>query len=77
MDSGESLEKLVTVGDCPDGWRTVCRLVEALEHSGITSLHPRLLEIGGMNANGFVIELNVIPNGRFYEARGNLRSGFL
>jgi hypothetical protein len=56
MDSGDSLEKLVTVGDCADGWRTVCRLVEALEHSGITSLHPRPLELGEMDPNGFVIE---------------------
>jgi hypothetical protein len=55
MDSGESLEKLMTVGDGPDGWRTICQLLQALEHSEIKSLHPRPLEIGGMDANGWVI----------------------
>jgi hypothetical protein len=57
MDNGEGrLEKLLTVGDGPDGWRTICRLLQALEHSEIRSLQPRPLEIGGMDASGFVIE---------------------
>ena len=56
MDSGEDLEKLMTVGDGPDGWCTICKLLQALEHSEIKSLHPRPLEIGGMDANGLVIE---------------------
>ena len=56
MDSGADLEKLMVVGDGPDGWRTICQLLQALEHSEIRSLHPRPLEIGDIGPNGFVIE---------------------
>ena len=46
MDTGEPLDTLVTVGDCPDGWRTIARLVEALEQSGIKSLKERPIQLG-------------------------------
>ena len=56
MDSGADLERLMVVGDGPDGWRTICQLLQALDHSEIKSLHPRPLELGEMDRNGFVIE---------------------
>ena len=46
MDLGDSPEKLMIVADGPDGWETVCRLLCALERSGITSLTPRPIELG-------------------------------
>ena len=46
MDSGDSLEKLMTVSDSSDGWRTVCRLVLALERSGLKSLKERPIQLG-------------------------------
>ena len=56
MDNVAPLDKLLTVGDGPQGWRTVTKLLTALEHSQITSLQPRPLELGEMDSNGFVIE---------------------
>ena len=55
LDSGEDLEKLMTVGDGPDGWRTICRLLQAFEHSEISSLHRRPFELGEIDRNGLVI----------------------
>ena len=46
MDRGESLEKLMIVADGPDGWTTCCRLVVALERSGIASLTPKPIQLG-------------------------------
>jgi hypothetical protein len=46
MDCGDCLEKIVTVGDGPNGWATVCRLICAPERSGITSLTPKPIELG-------------------------------
>jgi hypothetical protein len=40
------LERLLTIGDGPDGWQTICRLVAALERSGIKSLTPKPIELG-------------------------------
>jgi hypothetical protein len=45
LDSGNS-ERLLGVADGPDGWHTVCRLVAALERSGITALSPKPLQLG-------------------------------
>jgi hypothetical protein len=45
LDGGDS-ERLVGVGDTVDGWQTVCRLVSALERSGIKSLTPKPIELG-------------------------------
>ena len=56
MDTGDPLEHIVTVGDTRDGWDILCRLLEALEHSGISSLHPRPLHVGSeTGAGAFVI----------------------
>ncbi|MGA7394652.1 MAG: hypothetical protein WCC08_22525 [Terrimicrobiaceae bacterium] len=46
MDSGEPLETLLVVGDCSEHWRQVCRLIQALERSGIESLKSRPIELG-------------------------------
>ena len=46
MDTGDSPEKLMTVGDGADGWQMVCRLVAALERSGITTLTPKPIQLG-------------------------------
>ena len=44
--SSDSLERLVGVGDGPDGWATICRLVAALERSGLTALTPKPIQLG-------------------------------
>jgi hypothetical protein len=46
MDEGDEPQLLLNVGDGPEGWRTICRLVAALERNQIKSLEPRPLEIG-------------------------------
>ena len=46
MDLGDCLERLVTVADGPEGWQTICRLVAALERSGLRSLTPKPIELG-------------------------------
>jgi hypothetical protein len=46
MDCGDSLERLVGVGDGSDGWKTICRLVAALERSGLKSLTPKPIQLG-------------------------------
>lgn len=47
MDVAEdSPEKIMTVGDCADGWRSICRLVLALERSGLASLTPKPIQLG-------------------------------
>jgi hypothetical protein len=46
MDCGDSLEKLVAVGDGPTGWQTICHLIVALERSGITCLTPKPIQLG-------------------------------
>ena len=46
MDCGDCMERIVGVGDGPDGWQTICRLVAALERSGITSLTPKPIQLG-------------------------------
>src|ERR1700752_3455451 len=45
MDAVDPLDKLLTIGDTGDGWRVVCRLLEAFEHSGCTSL-KRPIKLG-------------------------------
>ena len=55
MDSASEPELLLNVGDGEAGWKTVCRLVLALERSGISSLE-RPIELGGGSApDGWVI----------------------
>jgi hypothetical protein len=46
MDLGDSLERLVAVGDGSDGWQTICHLIVTLERSGITSLTPKPIQLG-------------------------------
>ena len=46
MDLGDSLERLLAVGDGPEGWKTLCHLIVALERSGITSLTPKPIQLG-------------------------------
>jgi hypothetical protein len=56
MDSDEASERVLTIGDGGPGWNTISRLLEAFEHSGIKSLHPRPLHIGAETGPGaFVI----------------------
>jgi hypothetical protein len=45
-------EFLFNVGDTPQGWTTVRAFVQALERSGIKSLHPRPLHIGSETGAG-------------------------
>jgi hypothetical protein len=53
MDQGDEPAALLTVGDGSQGWRTICRLIAALERNKIKTLGPRPLEIqdgpGGIN----------------------------
>jgi hypothetical protein len=46
MDCGDSLERLVGVGDGSDGWKTICHLIVAFERSGITCLAPKPIQLG-------------------------------
>lgn len=46
MDCGDSLERLVAVGDGPEGWKTLCHLIVAFERSGIPSLTPKPIQLG-------------------------------
>ena len=56
MDSGDSLEKLMSLADGPDGWKTVCRLLCALERSGLTCLTSKPIELGTPGSpDGWVI----------------------
>ena len=43
--SGDTFERLVSVAD-GEGWPVVCRLVRALEQSGLQSLTPKPIELG-------------------------------
>jgi hypothetical protein len=54
MDRADQPELMVTVGDGPEGWRMLHRLIRKLEESGIKSLARRLVELG-TGADGFVI----------------------
>jgi hypothetical protein len=48
-----SLESLLSVGDTPEGWRTICKLIAALERHPVKSLE-RPIE-AGEGRDGFVI----------------------
>lgn len=50
----DSLESLLTVGDCANGWTHLCRLVSALERSGCRSLQ-RPIELGETGPDSWVI----------------------
>jgi hypothetical protein len=39
-------EFLFNIGDAPAGWLTVRRFCQALERSGVRSLHPRPIQLG-------------------------------
>jgi hypothetical protein len=57
MDTADEPELLFNIGDANwKGWKHICKMVAGLERSRIKSLQPRPLEIGSMDANGFVIE---------------------
>ena len=56
LDEGEPPEPLFNVGDTEEGWLTVRRFCQALERSGITSLHPRPVQLGEVGSKDcFVI----------------------
>ena len=46
LDAGEPPEAICNFPDSPQGWSDARRLVQALERSGIKSLHPRPIHIG-------------------------------
>jgi hypothetical protein len=46
MDSEDSFENLLTVGDCTDGWNHVASLIRGLERSGLNDLKSRPIELG-------------------------------
>jgi hypothetical protein len=54
MDAGDPPEQLLSIGDGPEGWRTITRLIAALERNKIKSLE-RPIEIGGTGPNAWVI----------------------
>ena len=56
MDQGDQPELLLKVGDTLPEWRTVCKLISALERNQIKALSPKPLEIGNGGPNSFVIE---------------------
>jgi hypothetical protein len=46
LDEGEPPEPLFNIGDTEQGWITVRGFCQALERSGIRSLHPRPIQLG-------------------------------
>jgi hypothetical protein len=57
LDEGEQPQPICNFGDTPEGWRDVCKLVQALERSGITSLKERPIHIGeGGTPDSYVID---------------------
>jgi hypothetical protein len=54
MDSGDPEESLLTAADGPSGWQTVCRLLAALERSGIKELR-KPIELGDFGRDAWVI----------------------
>ena len=46
LDEGEQPEAICNFPDTSQGWRDVCKLVQALERSGVKSLQPRPVRIG-------------------------------
>jgi hypothetical protein len=52
MDRSDPPQSLLSVADGPEGWQTLCRLVEALERNKIKSLE-RPIE-AGEGRHGFV-----------------------
>lgn len=55
MDQGDPPELLLRVSDSLPEWRTVCKLITALERNQIKVLNPKPLEIGGGGPDGWVI----------------------
>jgi hypothetical protein len=55
LDEGGAPEAICNFGDTPQGWRDVCKLVQALERSGIKSLKERPIHIGDTGPNAYVI----------------------
>jgi hypothetical protein len=54
LDLGDEPQELLSVGDGEAGWKTVCRLIRALERSGCRSLQ-RPIEIGESGPDSWVI----------------------
>jgi hypothetical protein len=53
MDKAEEPELILSVGDRPQNWRVICKLIAALERNQIQSLE-RSIE-AGLGPSGFVI----------------------
>jgi hypothetical protein len=57
MDLGEEAQTpLFSIGDTKEAWPIVCRFVQALERSGITSLKEKPIEIGEGGRDSWIIE---------------------
>jgi hypothetical protein len=54
LDSIADSEQLLSVGDCKDGWTTICKVVQALERNNIRALE-RPIECGSGGPNSWVI----------------------
>ena len=55
MDCGDAPDVLLSIGDCADGWQTVCRFIRTLERSGIASLKRRPIELGEGGRDSWII----------------------
>ncbi len=55
MDTGEPLDRILTIGDTRDGWNVVARLLQAFEHSGVSSLQRPITLGEAPGRNSFII----------------------
>ena len=55
LDRGDLPETLLSVGDNGENWQDICRLIAAMERSGLRSLQRPIEFGGGTGPNGFVI----------------------
>jgi hypothetical protein len=55
MDAPEEFQLLINVGDGAEGWRTIARLIAALERYQVRSL-AKPIEIGESGPNSWVIQ---------------------
>ena len=55
MDRADPPESLLTIADNAENWRTICKVVTALERNNIRALQPKPLDVSDPEGNGFVL----------------------
>jgi hypothetical protein len=55
LDLGDEPQQLLSVGDGEAGWKTICRLITALERNQVQSLQ-KPIEFGGSGPRSWAIQ---------------------